>query len=140
MRWARQPSPLHSPTETVFEKAALYNYWQRRLQFDWPVSSLGLPSQIFAHLNSEKQIKAPCRLCGTLAMANATLANIWCGRHIVPLCQWSLIPLILEPHLLCGFCGRGTISPALHGCMAGDSPCAPLPGVCAWCASFVSVV
>eukprot|EP00929_Paragymnodinium_shiwhaense_P080862 TRINITY_DN42210_c0_g1_i1.p2 TRINITY_DN42210_c0_g1~~TRINITY_DN42210_c0_g1_i1.p2 ORF type:complete len:151 (-),score=36.42 TRINITY_DN42210_c0_g1_i1:54-506(-) len=81
----------------------------------------GLPSE-------GGSLEAPCRLCKLPAKADASLQNISCGDHSLPLCQRTLVPILLEPAGRCALCKR-TCLLTTH---CGDSLAV---AVCGWCAS-----
>ncbi|CAE8641165.1 unnamed protein product [Polarella glacialis] len=136
------------------EVAGTQDYWQHRLQrdLDSPVAfgaaSLRPPEAVLAHLagtalpkegklpkgkkqSARLELSSVCRICKQKAQPDASLLSVSCdSHHSAPLCQKFLVPLVLEAHLLCGFCGRHTL--ALDGAKAKT------PGrACAWCAAFV---
>jgi hypothetical protein len=77
------------------------------------------------------ELTTSCRLCGLTAVADANLTVVSCGtQHMLPLCQWSLIPLVSERHMRCDTCGRASLS-VPEG--ADSSKLGVWPGVCAWC-------
>lgn len=82
---------------------------------------------------------SPCRLCGQEAHADAELAFVSCETHRLPLCQWSLLPLVTEPFVVCQFCGRAAMfGDASDGIIQlSGRECQPPHRVaaCAWCAS-----
>lgn len=79
-----------------------------------------------------------CLVCGDAAFAEIGLRHVSCGRHVLPLCQRTLLPLLLEPVLICTFCDRYTFAGAPSPASASHSDTArDEEGLCAWCASPV---
>eukprot|EP00811_Abedinium_folium_P021114 NODE_3016_length_2106_cov_7.689237.p1 GENE.NODE_3016_length_2106_cov_7.689237~~NODE_3016_length_2106_cov_7.689237.p1 ORF type:complete len:582 (+),score=15.03 NODE_3016_length_2106_cov_7.689237:188-1933(+) len=123
---------------------ALQEYWRERFALLSPaVDSAGSTAlevkSVLSHLQATSceidgvpfQVAAPCKLCGTMAKTDAQLLTLSCGRHTMPLCQWSLAPLFSEQHTWCRLCRRAS------RCCDPDTSCASVapPGICAWCAT-----
>jgi len=131
------------------EVAAPYLYWKERLHHGLLVAGTAAPSSVVCqsatlleHLSastcgSKQRLTAPCRLCKASAEVDEALTRISCGVHTVPICQWSLVPLLTDEHMVCGLCDRRTL--CLRQSMDPSRGTAPV-GVCAWCASFARVV
>eukprot|EP00933_Yihiella_yeosuensis_P075125 TRINITY_DN8432_c0_g1_i2.p1 TRINITY_DN8432_c0_g1~~TRINITY_DN8432_c0_g1_i2.p1 ORF type:complete len:221 (-),score=31.56 TRINITY_DN8432_c0_g1_i2:834-1421(-) len=139
------------------QAAANEEYWRERLAtyappFESGAASLGPPEAVVAYVSrrhrpsstdkdsrvklSSKPVSpvAYCQVCRMPAEPDSNLLSVTCSsQHTAPLCQRYLIPLGLEPHLLCGFCGRVTL--AMGGASLNDEA-----GICAFCGAVVSHV
>ncbi|CAE7227069.1 GAS8 [Symbiodinium natans] len=112
-------------------EAATQEYWTSRLaKLAKPQTPLGPPTNLLAFLSDtdthQQMLRRKCRVCQQAALPHPWLLEVSCGAHGLPLCQETLRPLLMEPHALCGFCGR---------CTEGRNTVSGRLGLCAWCAA-----